>query len=220
MSLGRLTIFSTRSNSSISKRLLTTAAKNSAKPPKEPRYSLQNQQIINDYMIPGPALKFFKTKRTKKPREELGTNLLSRQSLEQIYTAPARSIKYNEFDSTPTVVQERLAERIQRAITTMYSVEALPTQWITPSHVLIRGVKVSRNLRKCRVLYEPLSAKKKERGHTHRSLQEYTPLLNTMIRSHAQIKYPLSIKFIPDTESKELEDIFKQISSEQELDKE
>ncbi|KAI8370851.1 hypothetical protein EDC96DRAFT_95052 [Choanephora cucurbitarum] len=197
-----------------SQRFFSSTTKAFKKQPKEPRYSVQNQQVLDDYMIPGPALRFFKTKRTKKPQETT-THPLSEHGLENMYTAPARSIRYNEFDSAPTVVQERLAERIHRAITTMYSVEALPTQWITPQHVLIRAVKVSRNLRKCRVLYEALSDRKQERGHTHRSLSDYTPLLNTLIHSHANIKHPLSIKFIPDTQTKELDDIFKQILSEQ-----
>ncbi|RCI06337.1 hypothetical protein CU098_007643 [Rhizopus stolonifer] len=173
---------------SFTKRFNSHKPNNGPKIPKSPRYSPQNQQILNDYMIPGPALKFFKTKRTKKRTE-------TEDMAKHIYTTPARSINYNEFDSAPTVIQERLAERIQRAITTMYSTEVLPSKWITLSHVSIRAVKVSRNLRKCRVLYEPLSTKKSERGHIHRALQDYTPLLNSMIRSHAHIRHPLSIKF-------------------------
>jgi hypothetical protein len=38
----------------------------SGKGPKIPRYTPQNQQILDDTMIPGPALRFFKTKREKK----------------------------------------------------------------------------------------------------------------------------------------------------------
>lgn len=45
----------------------------------------------------------------------------------------------------------------------MYTLENLPTKWVTLNHLTIRGVKVSRNLRKCRVLYEPTSSVKKER---------------------------------------------------------
>ncbi|KAI8085932.1 uncharacterized protein B0P05DRAFT_585438 [Gilbertella persicaria] len=195
---------------SFTKRFNSHKPNNGPKIPKPPRYSPQNQQILNDYMIPGPALKFFKTKRTKRePKQKIWQ--ATRHDIEHIYTTPARSINYNEFDSAPTVIQERLAERIQRAITTMYSTEVLPSKWITLSHVSIRAVKVSRNLRKCRVLYEPLSTKKSERGHIHRALQDYTPLLNSMIRSHAHIRHPLSIKFVPDTQAKELEDIFERL---------
>lgn len=41
-----------------------------------------------------------------------------------------------------------------------------------------------------------------------------------MIRSHAQLKRPLSIKFVPDTQSKELDDIFDRISAEEEKQEE
>lgn len=33
---------------------------------KIPRFSPQNQEILDDYMIPGPALKYFKTKRERR----------------------------------------------------------------------------------------------------------------------------------------------------------
>lgn len=80
-----------------------------------------------------------------------------------LYTSPARPINYNEFDSTPTIAQERLSERLNRAISTMYTLENLPTKWVTLDHLTIRGVKVSRNLRKCRVIYEPTSTVGRER---------------------------------------------------------
>ncbi|KAF1796179.1 hypothetical protein FB192DRAFT_1347965 [Mucor lusitanicus] len=129
-------------------------------------------------MIPGPALRFFKTKKERRRPE--GDNLTNQSnssllrpsqatstSIEQLYTTPARLVNYNEFDSAPNIPQQRLAERLQRAISTMYSTEVMPSQWVTPGHVTIRGVKVSRNLRKCRVLYEPSSTSKKERGNLH-----------------------------------------------------
>lgn len=98
----------------------------------------------------------------------------------------------------------------------MYSSEALPTQWITLGQLTIREVKVSRNLKKCQVMYEPLSNNKKERGNVHRALTDYSYLLNTLIRKHAQMKRPLSIKFVADTQSRELEAIFAKISAEEE----
>jgi hypothetical protein len=36
-----------------------------------------------------------------------------------------------------------------------------------------------------------------------------------LIKSHAQLKHPLSIKFVPDTQAKELEAIFDEIAKEQ-----
>ena len=129
-----------------------------------------------------------------------------------MHTAPARLVNFNEFDSAPNIAQQRLSERLQRAISTMYSMENMPSQWVTPGFVDIRGVKVSRNLRKCQILYEPSSTIKKERGNVHRALLDYTHLLSNMIRNHAQLKRPLSIKFVSDTNAKELEDLFEKLS--------
>lgn len=196
-------------------RSLTTAAKKLPRDPKPPRYSPQSQQILNDTMIPGPYLRFFKAKKEKKRLDNGNLAPSNAGALEQLYTSPARPIAYNEFDSAPTVAQGRLAERLTRAISTMYTIEVMPTKWVTLDHLTIRGVKVSRNLRKCQVLYEPTSTSKKERGNVHRALQDYTQLLGTFIRTNAQLKRPLSIKFVPDTQTKELEDIFNKIESEE-----
>lgn len=46
---------------------------NTTKGPKVPRYTPQNQQILDDTMIPGPALRFFKTKREKKRHDHGNT---------------------------------------------------------------------------------------------------------------------------------------------------
>ncbi|GAA5795078.1 hypothetical protein HPULCUR_000429 [Helicostylum pulchrum] len=194
-------------------RAISTATKE-ARPPKLPRYTPQNQQILDETMIPGPYLRFFKTKREKK-RHEDGTLISPDTGALDLYTSPARPINFNEFDSAPTIAQERLSERLNRAISTMYTMETLPTKWVTLDHLTIRGVKVSRNLRKCRILYEPTSTVKRERGNVHRALQDYTPLLNTLIRTHALLKRPLSIKFIPDTQAKELDDIFHRLEAEE-----
>ncbi|KAK4518331.1 Phospholipase [Mucor velutinosus] len=196
-------------NAAMAVRFMSSAATKPKKQPKLPRYSPQNQQILDDMMIPGPALRFFKTK--KERRRPNGDSLTTSTSIEQLYTTPARLVNYNEFDSAPNIPQQRLAERLQRAISTMYSTEVMPSQWVTPGHVTIRGVKVSRNLRKCRVLYEPSSTVKKERGNVHRALQDYTPLLSSMIRNHAQLKRPLSLKFVSDSQAKEMEDVFEKL---------
>lgn len=47
----------------------TSSLNKEAKSMRTPRYSPQNQQILDDTMIPGPALRFFKTKREKKRHE-------------------------------------------------------------------------------------------------------------------------------------------------------
>lgn len=55
-------------------RFMSNAAAKPKKQPKLPRYSPQNQQILDDMMIPGPALRFFKTK--KERRRPDGDNLV------------------------------------------------------------------------------------------------------------------------------------------------
>ncbi|KAI9486451.1 MAG: hypothetical protein EXX96DRAFT_43082 [Benjaminiella poitrasii] len=180
---------------------------------KVPRYSHENQQILDNFMVPGPALKYFKTK-TEKMKQEDNKKIAQRPITEKLHTIPARPVHYNEFDASPTTLQDQLAKRIHRAILTMYTDEVMPNRWITPDQVTIRSIKVSRNLRKCQVLYEPTSIKKEGRGNVHRALKDYTHLLNTLIRRHAQLKQPISIKFVSDTHSRELEDLFKKISIE------
>ena len=69
MSIHRFVLSTPKVSPFTSQRLFSTTAKAFKKQPKEPRYSVQNQQVLDDYMIPGPALRFFKTKRTKKPQE-------------------------------------------------------------------------------------------------------------------------------------------------------
>ncbi|KAI8638839.1 hypothetical protein BD408DRAFT_435671 [Parasitella parasitica] len=196
---------------SMTARHMSSSTIKPVKQPKSSRYSPQSQQILDDMMIPGPALRFFKTRIEKKGPER--DNLANSASIERMYTTPARLVNFNEFDSAPNIPQQRLAERLQRAISTMYSIEAMPSQWVTPGYVFIRGVKVSRNLRKCRVMYEPSTTVKRERGNVHRALQDHTHLLGSMIRSHAQLRRPLSIKFVPDTQAKELEGVFEKIES-------
>lgn len=55
-------------------RFMSNAAAKPKKQPKLPRYSPQNQQILDDMMIPGPALRFFKTKKERKRPD--GDNLV------------------------------------------------------------------------------------------------------------------------------------------------
>ncbi|CAO3633331.1 unnamed protein product [Cunninghamella blakesleeana] len=126
----------------------------------------------------------------------------------------ARTLKGHEFDSTPTIAQERLAQCIHRALSTVYSIEVLPTSLITLSYISIRQVKASRNLKKCYIFYEPISTDKKTRGKVHRALLQYKPLLTSHIKNHAQLRKPPSIQFISDTESKELDAIFDKLENE------
>lgn len=117
---------------------------------KRPRYSPEAQQILKDTMVPGPLLKYLKTKKDKKQTTETEMPM---------YTEPARSLYADE--SGPTVAQARLAERVQRALNTVHSIEVLPTAFLT--QMSIRSIKVSRNLRRCQIDYEALSDNKKER---------------------------------------------------------
>lgn len=56
-------------NKALITRAISTVTKE-ARPPKLPRYTPQNQQILDETMIPGPYLRFFKTKREKKRHED------------------------------------------------------------------------------------------------------------------------------------------------------
>ncbi|KAI7906916.1 uncharacterized protein BX663DRAFT_121684 [Cokeromyces recurvatus] len=195
------------------KRFISVSARIPNKWTKPSRYSSENQHILDNFMIPGPALKYFKTKADKRRQGDDNKTIAERAStIKNLYTTPAKPISFNEFDATPTIAQDRLAKRIQRAILTVYSTEDFPTQWITPSQVNIHGVKVSRNLRKCQILYEPISTKKGERGNVHRALKHYTHLLNMMIQR--QLRQPISVKFVPDVHTKEIEALFEKISNE------
>lgn len=62
-------------NAFLAVRFMSNAATKPKKQPKLPRYSPQNQQILDDMMIPGPALRFFKTKKERRRPE--GDNLVS-----------------------------------------------------------------------------------------------------------------------------------------------
>ncbi|KAL0091567.1 hypothetical protein J3Q64DRAFT_1724305, partial [Phycomyces blakesleeanus] len=168
------------------------------------------QEGLGDVMIPGQYLRFFKPKKIRSRPTEAGP---STGNIDQIYTQSARPLAANEFDSTPTIAQERMADRIHRAIITMYSAESLPSL-ITTNSLIIQSVKVSRNQRKCHVYYDPISTVKSERGNVHRALQKHANLLNLLARSYAQLRRPMSIKFVPDRQTKELEDIFNKLSAE------
>lgn len=50
-------------------RSMSTHAVKEPKPARLPRYTPQNQQILDETMIPGPCLRFFKTKRERKRPE-------------------------------------------------------------------------------------------------------------------------------------------------------
>ncbi|SAL98920.1 hypothetical protein [Absidia glauca] len=190
----------------IIKRTFTTLPKTAVRKPQ------LNQ--VSDVMIPGQYLRYFKPKKTQRPidstQREAWHHDPSRHL--ELYTETARPL--HEGDATSTITQERLAQRIHRALSTVYSLEDLPTLLITPAHFTLRQVKVSRNLKKCQIFYEPTSTVKKERGDVHRALISYSPMLSTLIKNHGQLRRPLSIKFVADTKSKELEAIYNQLEQE------
>ncbi|ORZ15225.1 hypothetical protein BCR42DRAFT_452082 [Absidia repens] len=189
------------------KRTLTTLPKTAARKPQLDQ--------VQDVMIPGKYLRYFKPKKNKSitPEHKEAWHHDSSRHLE-LHTETARPLQGHELDAAPTVMQERLAQRIHRALSTVYSVEVLPTPLITQAHLTLRHVKISRNLKKCYIFYEPTSPSKKERGEVHRALTSYLPMLNTLIKNHAQLRKPLSIKFVSDTQSKELDAIYDRLALE------
>lgn len=58
-------------NAFMAVRCMSTSTTKPKKLPKTPRYTPQNQQILDEMMIPGPALRFFKTKKERKRPEIL-----------------------------------------------------------------------------------------------------------------------------------------------------
>ncbi|KAG2220359.1 hypothetical protein INT45_010745 [Circinella minor] len=186
------------------------------------KLSSMEKQILDEYMIPGKFLKYFKAK--KKLQKSLKAtdmnnathiNDASSVGLDHVYKKSPRSINMDENDSAPTVAQQKLAQRIHRGLNKMFSIEPLPTRWVTSSYVSIHMVKVSRNLRKCNILYEPATEQKHEKGHVHRALQTHGNQLEQLIRAHAGLQRPVSIKFVSDTQTSELNTIFEKISAEQ-----
>ncbi|KAI8338065.1 hypothetical protein BC941DRAFT_424510 [Chlamydoabsidia padenii] len=186
------------------KRTFATLPKTAARKPQ------LNQ--VKDVMIPGQYLRYFKPKKSPLPLTERESWHHDPSRHLELYTETARPL--NEGDAAPTITQERLAQRIQRALSTVYAMEVLPTLLITPAHLTIHQVKVSRNLKKCTIFYEPTSTVKKERGDIHRALTSYSPMLNTLVKKHARLRRPLSIKFVSDTQAKELEAIYNQLELE------
>ncbi|KAI9304766.1 hypothetical protein BJ944DRAFT_80060 [Cunninghamella echinulata] len=167
-----------------------------------------NLDKVQDVLIPGQYLRYFKPAKTRNTDQQGSTNTTK---ILNVYTESARTLKGHEFDNTPTIAQERLAQCIHRALSTVYSIEVLPSPLITLSHISIRQVKASRNLKKCFIFYEPTSTNKATRGKVHRALLQYKPLLTTHIKNHSQLRKPPSIQFISDTESKELDAIFEKL---------
>ncbi|CDS10185.1 hypothetical protein LRAMOSA02862 [Lichtheimia ramosa] len=116
-----------------------------------------NQQVLDEYMVPGQYLRYFKTTRRKKRSLESSPTAAT---FDKVYKESARSM--HENDSAPTTTQQHFAQRIHRGINNMYSYESLP-RWLTPSNVGIQAVKVGRNLRKCQIFYEAKGSSKEER---------------------------------------------------------
>ncbi|KAI8968961.1 hypothetical protein BDF20DRAFT_916383 [Mycotypha africana] len=182
-----------------------------AKAKKDECYSPDSKRILEEYMIPGPYLKFFEI--SKKNND--GSTSWHNTPKQIIRSIPARPVSYNEFDTSPTIAQERFAHRINRAIATTFAIELMPSKWLNTNYLIIRNIKVSRNLKKCHILYTLTSVKKKERENVHSALKTWTKALSAMIRNNAQLKYPISVKFVPDTETVELESVLKKIEAEE-----
>ncbi|KAI7869068.1 hypothetical protein BDF14DRAFT_1787850 [Spinellus fusiger] len=167
---------------------------------------VMEQQGLGDIMIPGQFHHFFKQEKTR----SWDTRLPKHETT--MYTQSARS-SVNEFDSAPTIAQERMADRIQRAFMSMQSAEPLPAALLS-DQLRVPLVKVSRQQRRCHIYYDPVSSTKTERGNVHRAVQKHASLLITLTSSYAHLRRPMSIKFVPDKHTKELEDIYAQLEAE------
>ncbi|ORZ00168.1 hypothetical protein BCR43DRAFT_484778 [Syncephalastrum racemosum] len=172
--------------------------------------------MMDDMMIPGQYLKYFKSRSrsSKKPDDKLSRPAATIMALERVRTVRARTP--SEADKAPSRQQMQMATRIRRGINNMYAIEPLPTALVTPTWIQIRDIKVARNLRTCSIWYEPLSAKKHERGEVFRAMSQHALRLSNLIRVHSGAHHVESIKFIPDTRTHELEKIYDALAAEEE----
>ncbi|KAI8061048.1 hypothetical protein BC940DRAFT_322817 [Gongronella butleri] len=120
-----------------------------------------------------------------------------------------------EYDAAPTVSQERMAQRIHRALHTVYAVEPLPTHLVTQTAMTIRDIKVARNLRACRIFYEPTSTNKAEQARVEKAMDQHGLLLAKLVKEHALLRRPISIKFaLASEEKRRLDDIYDQLEQQ------
>lgn len=100
----------------------------------DPQVIALEQQLFDEYMIPGRYFQYFKTKQRKNSSKATEENSTLQQK-------PLKPAKLNEYDPTPTEIQQRVAQRIQRGIATMYTVEKLPLR-VSPSCLAIHSVSL------------------------------------------------------------------------------
>lgn len=72
-------------NAFMAVRCMSNSTTKPKKLPKTPRYTPQNQQILDEMMIPGPALRFFKTKKERKRPEMLDIVREKKMNRKQLY---------------------------------------------------------------------------------------------------------------------------------------
>ncbi|KAI8582539.1 hypothetical protein K450DRAFT_227659 [Umbelopsis ramanniana AG] len=179
--------------------------------PKQNEVIQNNQDILSSYMVPGKLKKFFKSRPTRSQVVE--TETISSPST-TFRAARPRKLTEQRFSDPPSIAQQQLAQRIERAILKMNASEALPSRFVTPEHIRVVGVKALSNLQKCHVYWRPCGDAK-QTDQTKQALKTYQPVLTRLIQNHAHMRRPVAIKYIEDRDGEELESIFKQLSQEE-----
>ncbi|KAG2177726.1 hypothetical protein INT44_008240 [Umbelopsis vinacea] len=156
--------------------------------PKQNEAIQSNQEVLSSYMVPGKLKRFFKSRPTRS--QVLETENISSSST-TFRSARPRKLTEQRFGDPPSIAQQQLAQRIERAILKMNASEALPSRFVTPEHIRVVG------------------------DQTKQALKTYQPVLTKLIQNHAHMRRPVAIKYIEDRDGEELESIFDQLSQEE-----
>ncbi|CAO3672394.1 unnamed protein product [Umbelopsis ramanniana] len=124
-------------------------------------------------MVPGKLKKFFKTRPTRS--QVLETENISSPST-TFRAARPRKLTEQRFNDPPSIAQQQLAQRIERAILKMNASEALPSRLVTPEHIRVVGVKALSNLQKCHVYWRPCGDAKTAVSSHSSAFSMYKPM--------------------------------------------
>ncbi|KAI9285579.1 hypothetical protein BC943DRAFT_39256 [Umbelopsis sp. AD052] len=104
--------------------------------PKQNEAIQSNQEVLSSYMVPGKLKRFFKSRPTRS--QALETENISSSST-TFRSARPRKLTEQRFGDPPSIAQQQLAQRIERAILKMNASEALPSRFVTPEHIRVVG---------------------------------------------------------------------------------
>ncbi|KAI9247533.1 hypothetical protein BY458DRAFT_66052 [Sporodiniella umbellata] len=174
------------------KKAVTPKASPSPEYVKRSRYTKEGLAILQDTMVPGPALRFLKPRKNRSEKTE-----------DSIYQEPARTQKSQTTDNTKADLQLVIEHRIRKAMANLVSMEQLPDHYLTC--MTIERVKISRNMKSIRVYYLPTSTQLSKRTATVDAYNKHTKSLNVLIHKHTQLKTGTTIEFLVEGDAKNQE---------------